>query len=100
VGFGLPPTRRSLDAYLAMLEGHDLPWAVAVIGGDVVESGLARLALERGGHVRVGLEDYAGPRTPSNAELVREVVSLAAAVGRPVATTAEAAHILGLPRQV
>jgi uncharacterized protein (DUF849 family) len=100
VGFGLPPTRRSLDAYLAMLEGHDLPWAVAVIGGDVVESGLARLAIERGGHVRVGLEDYAGPRTPANAELVREVVSLAAAVGRPVATTAEAAHLLDLPRQV
>ena len=47
-----------------MLDGCDLPWAVAVIGGDVVGSGLARLALERGGHVRVGLEDYAGPRTP------------------------------------
>jgi uncharacterized protein (DUF849 family) len=83
-----------------MLEGCDLPWAVAVIGGDVVESGLARLALELGGHVRVGLEDYAGPRTPTNVELVREVVTLAAAVGRPVATAGEAARILGLPRRV
>ena len=67
---------------------RDLPWAVAVIGGDVIESGLARLALERGGHLRVGLEDYAGPRRPRNAELVREAVALARAVGRPVASCA------------
>jgi uncharacterized protein (DUF849 family) len=71
---------------------------VAVIGGDVVATGLARAALERGGHVRVGLEDYAGPRTPTNVELVREVVALAAAVGRPVSTAAGAAALLGLPR--
>lgn len=98
VGFGLPPTRPSLDAYLAMLDGCDVPWAVAVLGGDVIASGMARLALERGGHLRVGLEDYAGPRTPANAELVREAVALAREVGRPVATPAETAAILGLPR--
>ena len=34
--------------------------------------GLGARALERGGHVRVGLEDHAGPRTPSNVELVEE----------------------------
>jgi len=98
VTFGLPPTRKALDAYLEMLDGCELPWAVAVIGGDVVESGLARLALERGGHVRVGLEDYAGPRTPANVELVREVAALATKVGRPLASPAEAARLLGLPR--
>jgi uncharacterized protein (DUF849 family) len=98
VTFGLPPTRRALDAYLELLDGPDLPWAVAVIGGDVVGSGMARLALERGGHVRVGLEDYAGPRMPSNVELVREVAELAAAVGRPVASCAQAAALLRLPR--
>jgi uncharacterized protein (DUF849 family) len=97
--FGLPPTARALEAYLEMLEGCDLPWAVAVIGGDVAGSGLARLALERGGHVRVGLEDYAGPRTPANAELVAEVVALARAAGRPVATPATAAEVLRLPRR-
>jgi uncharacterized protein (DUF849 family) len=96
--FGLPPTALALDAYLSLLEGTRLPWAVAVIGGDVVASGLARRALERGGHVRVGLEDYAGPRSPTNAELVREVVTLAGAVGRPVASAAEAGRLLGLPR--
>jgi uncharacterized protein (DUF849 family) len=95
--FGLPPTARALDAYLEMLAGTDLPWAVAVIGGDVVGCGLARLALERGGHVRVGLEDYAGPRTPANAELVAEVVTLARAVGRPIATPAAAARLLRFP---
>jgi 3-keto-5-aminohexanoate cleavage enzyme len=99
VTFGLPPTELSLEAYLAMLEGADLPWSVAVLGGDVIESGLARLALERGGHVRVGLEDYAGPDQPSNEELVREVVRLAKKIGRPVATCAEAARLLGLPRE-
>jgi uncharacterized protein (DUF849 family) len=99
VTFGLPPTELSLEAYLAMLDGTDLPWSVAVLGGDVIESGLARIALERGGHVRVGLEDYAGPDRPSNEELVREVVRLAKKVGRPVATCTDAARLLGLPRE-
>ena len=98
VSFGLPPTPAALDLYLSMLAGSGLPWAVAVIGGDVAATGLARAALERGGHVRVGLEDYAGPRTPANEELVREVVALAASVGRPVADAASAGRILGLVR--
>jgi uncharacterized protein (DUF849 family) len=98
VSFGLPPTRTALAAYLEMLGDCPVAWAVAVLGGDVVASGLARLALERGGHLRVGLEDYAGARTPTNEELVREAVDLARAVGRPVATAAEAGRILGLPR--
>jgi 3-keto-5-aminohexanoate cleavage enzyme len=96
--FGLPPTRTALDAYVEMLAGCPLPWAVAVLGGDVIGSGLARLALERGGHVRVGLEDHAGDGMPSNVELVAEVVALAGRIGRPVATPAETARLLGLPR--
>jgi uncharacterized protein (DUF849 family) len=96
--FGLPPTAPSLAAYLAMLEGSGLPWSVAVLGGDVFASGFARLALERGGHLRVGVEDHAGADTPTNEALVREAVALAARVGRPVATPAEAAGLLGLPR--
>lgn len=97
VTFGLPPTRPSLEAYLAMLDGSGLPWSVAVLGGDVFEAGFARLALERGGHLRVGLEDHAGPDTPTNEALVRAAVELTRAVGRPVATCGEAARILGLP---
>ncbi|HVL34076.1 MAG TPA: 3-keto-5-aminohexanoate cleavage protein [Burkholderiales bacterium] len=97
VTFGLPPTRKALDAYLELLEGSALPWAVAVLGGCVVRSGLARLALERGGHVRAGLEDYAGEARPANAELVAEVAALARACGRAVASPAQAADLLGLP---
>jgi uncharacterized protein (DUF849 family) len=96
-GFGLPPTRASLDAYLAMLDGTGLPWSVAVLGGDVSEA-LAQLAIERGGHVRVGLEDYDGPRQPRNEELVSEMAALAKAGGREVATPRQAAEILGVPK--
>jgi 3-keto-5-aminohexanoate cleavage enzyme len=96
--FGLPPTAASLDAYLAMLAGTDLPWMVGVIGGDV-SSTLAGLAIERGGHVRVGLEDYAGDGQPRTEELVAAIVALAKRHGRPVATPAEAAEIIGLRRR-
>ena len=96
--FGLPPTEASLNAYLGMLEGTGLPWSVAVLGGDVIGCGLAQLALERGGHVRVGLEDFSEPRrTPTNVELVDEVKWLARSLGREPATSAEAAAILGIP---
>ncbi|WP_439817504.1 3-keto-5-aminohexanoate cleavage protein [Zavarzinia sp. CC-PAN008] len=97
VTFGLPPTAKALDAYLEMLEGSGLPWAVAVFGGDVVETGLARLALERGGHVRVGLEDHAGADKPSNRALVEQVAALCREVGRPPASCAQAAEIMALP---
>lgn len=94
LSFGFPPTRKALEAYLEMLEGSGLTWLVSVQGGDVADSGLARMALELGGHVRVGLEDYAGERTPSNLELVEEVVELAHKAGRRIATPKEAAAML------
>ena len=87
--FGLPPTPAGLDAYLALLKGTGLPWSVAVLGGDVVGCGLARAALERGGHVRVGLEDYAGPGMPTNPQLVRALAELIEDRGRSVAGPAE-----------
>ena len=95
--FGLPPTAASLDAYLAMLDGSGLAWMVGVLGGDVSTT-LAELAITRGGHVRVGLEDYAGPEQPRNAQLVSDIVRMAQRMGRPVATPAQAAEILGLRR--
>jgi 3-keto-5-aminohexanoate cleavage enzyme len=96
--FGLPPTTRALDAYCELLEGCGLPWSVAVIGGDLFDSPVARAALERGAHLHVGLEDFAGDRTPTNRELVTEAVALCADVGRPVAACDAAAAILDLPR--
>jgi uncharacterized protein (DUF849 family) len=92
--FGFSPTRKALEAYLEMLQDSGLTWLVNVYGGDVTASGMTRLALEMGGHVRVGLEDYAGERTPSNAELVEEVVELALKAGRRIATPKEAEALL------
>jgi uncharacterized protein (DUF849 family) len=97
LGFGLPPTPRMLDVYLEMLGDCPLPWSVGVLGGDVFEHGLARHALERGGHLHLGLEDFAGARKPTNLELLHEAVSLCKTVGRAIATCADAAQILDLP---
>lgn len=98
VSFGLAPTEHALLAYLDMLEGVDLPWSVSVWGGDLLRTPVARLALERGGHLHVGLEEHFDPeRKPTNEELVREAADLVAEVGRPLATTEETAAILGLP---
>lgn len=99
LGFGLPPTPGSVDVYLGMLEGSGLPWSVAVLGGDVMENGVARHALERGGHLHVGIEDYRGERAPRNEELVREAAALAAEVGRPLASCTETSKLLDLPER-
>ena len=81
-----------------MLEGTGLPWSVSVWGGDLMATPIAKLALELGGHLHVGIEEFYSPeRSPSNEELVREAAALALRVGRPIADSAAAARILGLP---
>lgn len=98
VTFGLPPTRNALLAYLDLVEGTGLPWSVSVWGGDLMATPVARLALELGGHLHVGIEEFWDPdRSPTNVELVAEAVDLCAQVGRPVATAAETVDLLGLP---
>jgi 3-keto-5-aminohexanoate cleavage enzyme len=96
--FGLPPTATALDAYLEILGDCDVPWAVSVVGGDVTASVVADLALERGGHLHLGIEFYGGPGTPTNVELVSAAVELCNKAGRAVATPDDAAAILRLPR--
>jgi len=96
IGFGLSPSASALEAYLEIIGDSGLPWAVAVVGGCLIESGMARLALEKGGHIRLGLEDFAGDRTPTNMQLLEEVVSLARSLGRNPAGSAGTARILGL----
>jgi uncharacterized protein (DUF849 family) len=95
--FGLRPTTTALEAYLELLEPSGLPWSVAVLGGDVVGCGLAESAIRRGGHVRVGLEDYAGPGEPSNLDLLRAAVAIVEGLGRAPATAAQTRRILGVP---
>jgi uncharacterized protein (DUF849 family) len=87
----------ALLAYLDMLEGTKLPWSVSVWGGDLIETPVAALALEAGGHLHVGLEEHTGDRMPTNAELVAEAVALADQARRPVADCVTAAQLLGLP---
>jgi len=93
--FGVPPIREALDLYLAMLADTGLPWAVAVLGGSLLDSPIADLALARGGHLRVGLEDF--PDATSNRDEVERARALCARHGRPLATPSEAAELLNLP---
>jgi uncharacterized protein (DUF849 family) len=95
--FGLPPTAAALAAYLDLLGDAPIPWAVSAVGGDLGRTEVARLALERGGHLHLGLEFYGGDRQPTNTQLVEEAVALAEGSGRPVATPDDAAVILDLP---
>jgi uncharacterized protein (DUF849 family) len=93
--WGAPPTREGLDVYVSMIGDRPIPWAVAVLGGSLLDTDVAELALARGGHLRVGLEDDqdGGP----NVDAVRRAAKLCADAGRPVATPGETVSILGLP---
>ena len=93
--FGFAPTERALDAYLELLGDCPLPWSVTVVGGDLFATDLPELALARGGHLRVGLEDHRG-RVTANEELVAQAVERVTASGRPLADCATAAQFLGL----
>ncbi len=92
--FSAPAIPEALALYRAMLGDSGLTWGVTVLGGNVLDSPVARLAVEAGGHLRVGLED--DPTAPGNLELVRAAVDLVESCGRRPATCAEAAEILGL----
>jgi uncharacterized protein (DUF849 family) len=93
--YSAPAIPEALDLYCAMVRDDGLPWGVAVLGGDLLSTPVARLAVERGGHLRVGLED--DPSGAPNVEQVQRAVACCAEVGRPVATAGETRRILGLP---
>jgi 3-keto-5-aminohexanoate cleavage enzyme len=73
-------------------------WNLSVM--DQMQWRLHAQAIAMGGHVRVGWEDNPclpnGEVACSNAELVEVAVQMARAVGREVATPAEARVITGL----
>jgi uncharacterized protein (DUF849 family) len=90
-----PPIPEALELYLKMIEGMDLKWSVGNIGEpSVMDTPLARMALERGGSFRVGLEDWG--TGPSNLEQIERAKEVIAAVGRPVVTGAEAIEYLDI----
>lgn len=87
--FGFPPRAVHLDAHLALLRetAPETPWMIAGLGVDL--RALIPAAVERGGHVRVGLEDWPlGART-TNAALVAEAARLIAAAGGRLAAVSE-----------
>jgi 3-keto-5-aminohexanoate cleavage enzyme len=94
INFGLPGTTAALDLYLSMMEGSQLPWTASLFGDPVLDSDLAGYALERGGHLRVGIEDAAGMTALSNADMVRAAIDLAEGAGRTVTSGAEALRTL------
>ncbi|MBW1660297.1 MAG: 3-keto-5-aminohexanoate cleavage protein [Deltaproteobacteria bacterium] len=77
---------------------ENFTWSVIGIGA--AQFSLSAMAINMGGHVRVGLEDNIyikrGVLAKSNAELVEKAVELANAFHREIATPDDARRILGL----
>jgi 3-keto-5-aminohexanoate cleavage enzyme len=91
--FGLSPDEVGLDAWLRLFDSNSIPWMVTLREGSPAD-GLARLAIKRGGHVRVGIEDFGGSRTPRNEELVEEIAGIAVSLGYRVARPHEAMELI------
>jgi len=94
---GHPGTVKGLQAMLDFMpSSQNWQWAVMCAGGNLLP--LVGAALERGGHISIGLGDYPYPELgqPTNAQLVARVAAFARDVGREVATPSEARQILGV----
>jgi uncharacterized protein (DUF849 family) len=87
--FGFPPKSVFLDAHLALLAeaAPGAQWMVAGLGVDIKP--LIAPVLERGGHIRVGLEDRPLGGRENNVALVEEAVRQVIAAGGEPATAAE-----------
>jgi 3-keto-5-aminohexanoate cleavage enzyme len=94
---GAAPTPDMVSVFARMVP-DGVPWMATAIGRHNFP--IMAVALALGGHVRTGLEDvvYVGPGeyAQSNAQLVTRAHALARAIGRPIATPAEAREILGI----
>lgn len=94
---GAPPSVETISLF-ARLVPDGVPWMVTAIGRHNFPMMAVTLAL--GGHIRTGLEDvvYTAPReyAESNAQLVTRAKAVCEAIGRPVATPAQAREILGV----
>ncbi len=95
--FGPPPIPEALDLYLAMLGDAQIPWAVSVITGSLLDTPIAELALQKGGHLRIGLED--NKTAKSNLDELNAAVKLCKKAGREPASCEQAREILGAGAQ-
>jgi len=96
VAGGAPASAATVSLFAGLVP-PGVPWAVTAIPRHFPTMALT-LAL--GGHVRTGLEDVVyvspGEYAESNARLVERAKTLCEAIGRPVATPAQAREILGI----
>jgi uncharacterized protein (DUF849 family) len=93
--FGHPPEAYALDSYLTLLdqEAPDAPWMVSGLGVDITP--LIPEAVERGGHVRVGLEDAPLGTDRSNVEWVEHARREIEAAGGRLAAAEDVREQLG-----
>ena len=94
--WGYPAKPAYLDAHLRLLEetAAGAPWMVAGLGVDIRP--LLPVAAERGGHVRVGLEDAPWGSELSNPRWVEQTVRLVRQAGGEPATATEIRTALDL----
>jgi 3-keto-5-aminohexanoate cleavage enzyme len=95
---GGAPASAGVISQFCELVPAGMPWAATSIARHFP---LMAITLALGGHIRTGLEDVVyvapGEYADSNAQLVTRASGLCAAIGRPVATPAQAREILGMP---
>ena len=92
--WGHAATSAGLRAYVDNLPDRRIEWTVLCHGANLLR--LAPEIISLGGHIAIGLGDYAYAELdrPSNAELVRRVAEIARTMGREVATPREARELL------
>ncbi len=99
-GFGSYPTIDNMIHISRMLPENAM---MSVIGIGAAQNAMMTAGILMGHHIRVGLEDniYYGPGelAKSNAQLVERAVMIARALGREIATPAQAREMMGLSAQ-
>jgi uncharacterized protein (DUF849 family) len=96
---GASPARVCDLEYILSLLPEGSSWAAGGIGKFQLPINL--LAISKGGHVRVGLEDNiyldnSKSELASNAALIGRLVEYSTSIGRPIATTNETRLLLGM----
>src|SRR6516164_3040639 len=98
---GNPGSVRGLEAMIDFIPPDlSLHWSVVCVGGNLFP--LVGTALERGGHIAIGLGDYPYGElgTPRNADLVERIAQMAREIGREIASPSEARKTLAPKRSI
>lgn len=87
--FGMPPSEYALEFYAKHLAdtAPNSPWMISGLDADIEP--ILLLAIERGAHIRVGLEDAPLGTSKTNLELVEQAVSRIVSAGYAVAEVDE-----------